>query len=75
MTYFLKLFEGDFAVVVVVSLDDRAVDQLLQLHIVEVSANHHLEHGEELSVRDVAVVVNIVDLEGETEFLLLLSTS
>jgi hypothetical protein len=46
---------------------------LLELHVVEVAADHHLEHGEELAVGDEAVVVDVVDLEGEAELVLLRS--
>ena len=65
-----ELIEGDLAVEVLVGLDDGAVDELLQLDLVEVVAHHHLEHLEQLTVADETVVVDIIDLERESEFLL-----
>ena len=45
-----ELRERDLAIKVLVSLDDRAVNELLELSVVEVVANHHLEHLEQLTV-------------------------
>ena len=63
--------EGDLSVQILIGLDNGSVDQLLQLHIVEVIADHHLEHREQLSIRDVAVIVDVVDLESKSKLLLL----
>ena len=60
---------------VLVSLDDCSVHQLLQLHVVQVVPNHHLQNGEELSVGDVSIAVDVVDLEGESQLLLLARSS
>ena len=65
-----EFIEGDLAVEVLVGLDDGTIDQLLQLHVIQVVADHHLEHLEELAVADEAVVVDVVDLEGEAQLLL-----
>ena len=46
---------------------------LLQLLVLQVAANHHLEHNEELAVADEAVAVNVVDLEGKLQLLLLVA--
>lgn len=56
-----------------VGLDDGAVDELLELQVGEVVADHHLEDGEELAVGDEAVLVDVVDLEGEAQLVLLVS--
>ena len=56
---------------VLVSLNYSSIHQLLQLHVVEVVADHHFKHSEELSVRDEAVIIDIVDLKSEPQFLLL----
>ena len=58
-----ELLEGDLAVEVSVGLDNGTVDELLQLHVVQVAANHHLEHLEELAVRDETIFVHVVNLE------------
>ena len=42
---------------------------MLQLHVVQVVANHHLQHLEELPVRDVPVIVDVVDLESKSQLL------
>lgn len=60
---------------ILVGLNDCSVNQLLQLHVIEVVSNHHLEHCKELSVRDVAVTINIVNLECESQLLLLARAS
>ena len=46
---------------------------LLQLLVLQVAANHHLEHNEELAVADEAVAVNVVDAECEAQLLLLVA--
>ena len=61
-----ELVEADLAVVVLVGELDRLVDDLLQLRVLQVRADH-LEELEELPVADEAVVVDVVDLEGELE--------
>ena len=58
-----ELLVRDLAVLVEVGLDDGLVDDLLQLHVVEVGADHHLEHLEQLAVADEAVAVDVVHLE------------
>jgi hypothetical protein len=74
-----ELFERELAVPVPVGLHDRLVDDLLQLLVLEVvphlrapsaplnadakRAHHHLEHEEELAVRDEPVAVHVVHLE------------
>ena len=62
-TYCAKLFERDLAVAVGVGEDDRLVDDLLQLRVLQVVADHHLEHTEQLAVGDVPVLVHVVDLK------------
>jgi len=49
------------------------VAYLLQLLVLQVAANHHLEHNEELAVADEAVAVNVVDAECEAQLLLLVA--
>ena len=53
-----------------VTLDNGAVHELLELHVGEVGTHHHFKHSEELTVRDEAVVVHVINLEGKTELLL-----
>ena len=67
--HFGELVEGDLAVLVGVCLYYGSVNELLQLNVVQVVTNHHFEHLEELTVRNVPVVVDIVDLESESQFL------
>ena len=50
-----------------------SVAYLLQLLVLQVAANHHLEHNEELAVADEAVAVNVVDAECEAQLLLLVA--
>ena len=66
-----ELFKRDLAVEVFVCLDDGTVHKLLQLDIVQVVADHHLEHLEQFTVGNVPVIVDVVDLEGEAQLLFL----
>ena len=68
-----ELVKAKLAISILVRLHDRLVHDLLQLLVLEVAADHHLEHDEELAVADVAVAVDVVDLEGELELLLLVA--
>ena len=43
------------------------------MQVGEVIAHHHLEDGEKFAIGDEAVLVDIIDLEGEAEFVLLVS--
>ena len=70
-----ELLEADLAIEVSVGLDDRAVDQLLELLVVQVVADHHFEDFEEFTIWNVAVVVDVVDLERKLKFVLLGSAS
>ena len=66
-----ELFERNLAIEVSVCLDNSAIDQLLQLGVVQVGAHHHLKNLEQFSVRNKAVIVDVIDLESETEFVFL----
>lgn len=46
---------------------------LLQLLVLEIASDHHLENNKQLAVGNVTVPIDIVDLEGEPELLLLVS--
>ena len=67
----LELIEGDFPIEIGVCLHNSAVNQLLKLCVVQVSADHHLEHLEKFTIRNKSIIVNVVDLESETQFVLL----
>ena len=69
-----EFIEGDLAIEVSVGLHNGPVDQLLKLNIIQVVTDHHLEHLEELAIRDESVVVDVVDLESETQLVLLRCT-
>ena len=60
---------------ILISLNDSSVNQLLKLNIVKVGANHHFEDLEEFSIADIAIVVNVIDLESKSELLLLSRSS
>lgn len=64
-TYIAELFKGYFAVLVLVSKENRLVDNLLQLCVLQVVAHHHLQHLEELAVGDEAIIVHVVDAKGD----------
>ena len=66
-----ELAEGDLAVKVRVRLDNRPVNQLLQLSVVQIRTDHHLEDLEELAIGDETVIVDVVDLEREPKLVFL----
>ena len=66
-----KLLETNLAIVVLVCLNDSSVNQLLKLNIVKIGTDHHFEDLEKFTIADVAVIVDIIDLESESKFLLL----
>ena len=70
LDHVLELLKRNLAISVLVSLNDCSVHKLLQLHVVQVAANHHLEHLEKFAIGDEAIVVNVVDLESEAQLLL-----
>ena len=49
------------------------VAYLLQLLVLQVAADHHLEHNEQLAVADEAIAVNVVDAERKAQLLLLVA--
>jgi hypothetical protein len=63
--HILEFLETDFAITILIGLHDRLVDNLLKLYILQVAADHHFQNDKQLSVRDVAVAVDIVHLESE----------
>lgn len=50
---------------ILVCLHNCLVDNLLQLLIFEIVAHHHFEDEKELSIRDHAVAIHIINLEGD----------
>ena len=60
---------------ILISLNDSSIDQLLKLNIVKVGSDHHFEDLEEFTIADVAIIVNVIDLESESELLLLSRSS
>ena len=66
-THRTKLFKGYSPVTVFVCVNDGFVDNLLKLGILEVVPHHHLQDLEELTVGYVAVLVHVVDSEGNCE--------
>ena len=70
-----KLFKADPVVAILVGVHDRLVDDLLQLIVLEVVANHHLEHNEKLAVRDVAIAIHVVHAEGKAKFFFVIAAS
>lgn len=68
-----EFFEADLAVAVEVSLHDGLVNNLLQLLILQIAADHHLEDDKEFAVADVAIPIDIVDFKGKAQLLFLVS--
>ena len=58
-----ELLKAELAIPIFVRLHNRLVHDLLQLPVLEVVADHHLEDKEELPIRDKTVSVHVVHLE------------
>lgn len=65
-----ELLERDLPIAIQIGLHYGLIDDLLQLLVLQVAPHHHLQHDEQLSVADVAVAVDVVDLEREAQLLL-----
>ena len=70
-SYRFEFVEGNFSVEVFICFNNSPVHQLLQLHVRQVSAHHHLQHREQFAIRDVPVVVDVVDLKCELQLFFL----
>ena len=66
-----ELLETNLSIIILISLNDCSVDQLLKLNVFKVGSDHHFEDLEELTIADVAIVVDVIDLESKSELLLL----
>ena len=66
-----KLLEANLAIKVLVRLDNGAVDQLLELNIIQIVTDHHFDDGEQLAIGNIAIVVDVVNLESKSKLLLL----
>ena len=64
-----ELLKADFAVAVLVQVQDGLVHDLLELGVRQVLARHHLEDLKQLSVGNEAIAVHVVDPENELQFL------
>lgn len=65
MTHSAELLKGYPAVSILVGVDDGLVHNLLQLRVLQVVADHHLQDLEQLPIGDVAILVHVVDTEGD----------
>ena len=62
-TNIAEFLERDLSIAILVCVEDCLVHNLLQLLVREVAADHRLEHLEQLSIADVPILVNVVDVE------------
>lgn len=65
----LELLETNLPIPILIRLHDRLVHNLLQLHILQVTPHHHLEHDEQFPVGDVTVPIDVVDFKSEKQLL------
>lgn len=63
-THCTELFKGYPAVSILVCVYNGLVHNLLELRVLQVVAHHHLQYLEELAVGDVAVLIHVVNPEG-----------
>jgi hypothetical protein len=61
-----EFVEANFPIVILVGLDNGSVDQLLELHIIQIVSNHHFEDGEKFTVGDVPVTIDVINLESKS---------
>lgn len=65
LDHITELFKGYPAIAILIQDQDALVHQLLQLPVLEVVSHHHLKHLEELPIGDEAIIIHVVDSEGE----------
>lgn len=65
-----KLLKTNLSIPIKIRFHDRLIHNLLQLLILQITPNHHLQNNKQLPIRDVAVAIDVVDLKCETQFLL-----
>lgn len=63
MPYVTKLLKRDLSISVLVSIENGLVNNLLELLLCQVIANHGLQYLEELTITDETVLVYVVDTE------------
>ena len=63
-----ELFIANLAVAVLVELQDRLVDDLLELSVLQIISDHHLQHLEEFSVGNETVIVQVINPENSGLF-------
>lgn len=66
--HLFELNKRNLPIEITVCFDYCPVYQLLQLYFCQISTYHHLQHTEEITVRDVVIFINIVDFEGKRQF-------
>ncbi len=74
LDHIFELFETDSAIEVEVSFDDGSIDKLLELHVGEVVTYHHFEHCEQLTIGNIAVLIDIVNFKSKLKLFLLIIT-
>lgn len=65
LTYCTELFKGYPAVSILVCIDNGLVHDLLELRVLQVVPYHHLQHLEQLTIGDVAILVHVIDPESD----------
>lgn len=68
LQHLLEFCEGDGVVSVLVGLLDGAVGDAAQLLVGDVHAHHHAQHLQELVSRNLLILVQVIEPEGELEF-------
>lgn len=63
MPYITKLLKGDLSISILVRIENGLVNNLLELLLCQVIANHGLQYLEELTITDETVLVYVVDTE------------
>ena len=70
-TYRAEFLKWYLSIEICIRLDNCTIDQLLELYIIQVIANHHLQHQEQFTIWNESISVDIVDCKSETELFLL----
>jgi hypothetical protein len=74
LDHVFEFLEADSSIIIEVGFNNGAVHELLQLHVGQIVANHHLQHCEELAICNEPIFVKIVDFEGKPQFLFFVIT-
>lgn len=73
LNHLAEIIIVNLASAALITFDNGSIHNLLQLDIVKILANHQLQNVEQISIGDEAILIFIIDVEGEPDFVFFIS--